>query len=487
MGDGTTDDTIALQAAYNVGNTGLGSRQGIVVALQPSGGVYRITSPLNLCDRQDIRTVGGGTFWASTIRGDFAGGAGAIIECVGSGYIRFENIRIEGHSSNTPDVGLTTGRTTAPAGSASAQIVLRDCYLTGAYNVGAYYNVSSESNSFWNCFIQPTNACEAGVLASQINWFSVPLTHATYDETLGGHHPRFYESQIVGAQPKRAIYIRSGDVHLDGCYLANFDRAHIEHLGGGAAYIDSTGGEGTCFAAHRMTYDASLTNLFQYYGASGSGVGTSWWFHGDLGCAMRGNDITGLRFLPKDIRTDQLQASILAPLQYDAGAWSLMCNQAFGCPLIEIGLNDTVTDYAGTGTIGGSGYKLFNFPSRKIESVGMWFDDRDIRTLAISSNQPLWSPANFDILGEAYLTAPSGNVTVYGIQLPTSATRLPKRLRVKRGTTNTITFADESASASQAEARINTSTQADVVVSGGALLDLEYDEAADRYLLTKVS
>lgn len=131
--------------------------------VQLDGGTYAYDGCLDLCDTKGIHLLGAGGHYATTLECHNTGGA--AIEAIGSKQIKIENIEIVGHASDTPAVGIWTGRSTATLGRDTSQIWCERVSIEGAFTVAAWYNTGCESVQLFGCHTYITNAaCKAGVM-----------------------------------------------------------------------------------------------------------------------------------------------------------------------------------------------------------------------------------------------------------------------------------------------------------------------------------
>lgn len=137
-GDGTTDDTTSLQAAWDA----LGDND--VLYFPP--GNYLISDTLDFTDQTFIHVVGNRAVIVPDSSEDWTGKA--VIDFAGTSYSRIEGVRMEFDSyANPPAVGIGLGRTVSNHGGGTMMI---NCSLVGEFTHSALYNVGVEVVTFIN-------------------------------------------------------------------------------------------------------------------------------------------------------------------------------------------------------------------------------------------------------------------------------------------------------------------------------------------------
>jgi hypothetical protein len=137
VGDGTTDDTVAVQAAIDVVSGGTSGVPPVPVFFPP--GTYRITSTLQMTRRGGILKgagVGNPTNYSSqpgkgsTLRWDGAA-AGVMINVQDSKYLGFEDILFQGNKTNVPAALIYFENAGGSAGT-NENLFIRRCHF-GSY------------------------------------------------------------------------------------------------------------------------------------------------------------------------------------------------------------------------------------------------------------------------------------------------------------------------------------------------------------------
>ncbi len=144
IGDGSNDDTAAIQAAWDALADG-------GTLLFPKG-FWRVSDELAFNDKAQITIRGsmGAQIFAPS--GSTLGVGKAIVNCAGSRHLRIQGIRISGQATGAgaPGAGLVLGRST----SDGTGPVLYDVLIDGAYQVGSLYNCGAEVMSAFGCVFQ---------------------------------------------------------------------------------------------------------------------------------------------------------------------------------------------------------------------------------------------------------------------------------------------------------------------------------------------
>jgi hypothetical protein len=144
-GNGVTDDSLAFQHCIDLIRTYGGGR-----IFVPTG-VYRINTSLDCTGflgfsgiKYRSLNIEGESINGSRILGATSGNP--VFDFTASGYCSMENLRITGHSSNTPNIALLLARNTA-AGSAGVHN-FRRLFVEGEFTKGGIYSFASEENLY---------------------------------------------------------------------------------------------------------------------------------------------------------------------------------------------------------------------------------------------------------------------------------------------------------------------------------------------------
>jgi hypothetical protein len=293
VGDGTTDDAAAINLALAATVTPAygATRAGkIKVKFHPNK-VYRITSPLNVCEKQDVIL----DFQESVLLGETDGAA--MIEIIGSQYVNIRNVNLYGSDTNPPGVGIFTSRSNTVHGTNSSVIGYDNVRFGGNFTHAPIYVVESESNFFHNCTTSGlSGTMTTCVLLCRANELALTPVHATLgDHGYGLFNINFDRCQITNSGGVRAIHIHdgSGDVHIHDSYLYSTTVPTIEVEGGAYVYLDHVGCEGTPNYTVYLNYDAgAVENIYRLYMNSfGFGSPTSHTLYADDDTILRNSYI----------------------------------------------------------------------------------------------------------------------------------------------------------------------------------------------------
>lgn len=239
-------------------------------------GTYAYDGALNLCETANIKLVGATGHFGTIL--ECHNTDGACIEAIGSKQITFEDFKIVGHATDTPSVGIWTGRTDTgvyAAGEDTSQIVGNRLRFDGSFTKACVYNTGCESNHWTNCYLYPTNtAVLAGFMFDYQNTLGLTPEHTTLSNTypqvlsviekclvatgetsplyspvyvVHDYPPQIYDSYLY-AKGAPAIYLKGGTLGplvvagsgVEGTpsYLIHCDRAVT---GGGFTYSNVYG------------------------------------------------------------------------------------------------------------------------------------------------------------------------------------------------------------------------------------------------------
>lgn len=175
MGDGSTDDTAAIQAAINSAPTGAGVPP-VDIIMPP--GTYRITATIDI-HRQAVRLRGAGTGATSqytnpgkgtTIKWD-GSAAQPMIRVRDSRNVVFEDFYLQGHDTNIPSEGIYLYNVSGDATGTNESMRFHRLQIgynpwrSGGYKVGycvrvGGHNTNNDQFSFYDCrFDRPVTAC----------------------------------------------------------------------------------------------------------------------------------------------------------------------------------------------------------------------------------------------------------------------------------------------------------------------------------------
>ena len=237
VGNGSTDDTAAIQAAIDAVTSLSGASRGGEVFLP--AGCYRTTAQILLkhgvsLRGQTSRSPGGAYNGSTAILGDHTGAA--ILSLKGAHCCRVIGLSILSTSANIPKTGLLLGRNSA--GSAGLHH-LEDINVEGYFSKAAIYSIASESN----VWIRPTFTVYGG--GAKYGFFTSQGDELTVDSLTGSSN---LENTILGME---GIHIVN-DPTMVGLYIGGgastgswtFVGAYIIQAGGAYIEINSGGSDG---------------------------------------------------------------------------------------------------------------------------------------------------------------------------------------------------------------------------------------------------
>lgn len=210
-GNGTTDDTVALQAA-------IAAAISLKQPLYIPGGTYKTTAELTILNTYgvglDVYGAGDGT----TIIKAFHIGR-SILSMIGAVNCSLNHITLQGDTTTFPKIGLLLGRSSA---ASAGWHTFNKIMITGAFSLAGVYNIASEGNGWYDLFLILSAEATAkyGVCLSGSDFESVGgLTSSTL---LG---QMFYGANIYsnGTGTVAAVYINgaiaTGNISFYGGYF----------------------------------------------------------------------------------------------------------------------------------------------------------------------------------------------------------------------------------------------------------------------------
>lgn len=211
VGDGTTNDTVALQAAIN----------GAIAAKKPlyiPAGTYKTTATLTILNPYgqgfDLYGAGDGT---TIIKAVHTGNA--IVSMIGATNCSLNHLTLQGDTTTFPKCGLILGRSSA---ASAGWHTFNKIYITGAFSLAGVYNIASEGNGWYDLFVIMASQSTAkyGVLMSGQDFESVGgLTASTMIDQ------QFYNASVYmgGSSGVAAVYINgavgTGNIGFYGGYF----------------------------------------------------------------------------------------------------------------------------------------------------------------------------------------------------------------------------------------------------------------------------
>ena len=193
VGDGVTDDTVAINAAFAAFKTAVAAGAGSTLLFPP--GKYKVTNSVGALDI--VPYVGSTTAliegYGAQILVDTADLIGKVIlDLRGSTGLQVNGLQIysEIAVASQPAVGIAWGRYSSTLPNNADKIHFYDIKVSGNYSIAAGYNSQSEINCYTNCqFLNSTTTSTAyAFILDGINHFNVSSNFATVTlavDTLG--------------------------------------------------------------------------------------------------------------------------------------------------------------------------------------------------------------------------------------------------------------------------------------------------------------
>ena len=239
IGDGTTDDSAAIQAAIDaIKAIGGGT-------LYFPTGVYRVNTSL---DCTGLLGFTGIAYKSLHIKGDSINGSrilGAttgtpVFDFTASGYCSMENLRITGHTTNPPNIAILLARNNV-AGSAGNHN-FRRIFVEGEYTKGGIYCFASEVNVFDDVRVTIT----AGSTAT----WCMAFAESNFESITSS-----YETILPGTSSMTRTILIGGDLLM-----------HATNATGTCLYLDDSVGDLAWYGAY--LYSAAQSHVKMYSSAS---------------------------------------------------------------------------------------------------------------------------------------------------------------------------------------------------------------------------
>lgn len=260
-GDGTTDDTTAIQAAFDVSK---GDTYNYNTHVYFPNGTYRVTASLDLTNRRGMIIEGEsreGVIIDSEISDKIS------IDICGSSYLEFRNLTINGDQTNDPKVAFFHARTTAANGEVAAYVTYKNITITGYFTHGAWLGFSNEINKWENCVINMTGQAsnEFGWYSSAYNDYSMTSDYATLSSTASNavNWLENCSTVLFGSAATSFVPVKLGrEAHhfsIKSCYFHSTGNYHIE-----------TTGNQTNLNIHDVSCEGAVTDTIRLKPYSGS-------------------------------------------------------------------------------------------------------------------------------------------------------------------------------------------------------------------------
>jgi len=326
-------DGAVIQSALDAGFPSAGNRYGKTIVL--GQGVWSITEPLRINEREGVTIVGAGNSLNGTILQCNTPDR-ACIEILGSDNIILQNLNITGVDMA---VGIMTSRTLAYMNS--SRIEFRDLYVYGFWDYAAFYNVSSESNTLYNVHANAQNPlAESVVTIAPVNEYGI-VTSIPIQDGIGAYSPIIERSGLTG-KSRVPLRIFGWYATVRDAYLYTPDgRAAIELIGGGSLRLENSGFEGAPLVSIRLTKRDGYQNYFTLNIDSGLGSPSQYAIWADDGTVVKESAIGAVG--EKPIRLwDMVYVDMSRFGAFDSRQAVVTANKCFGVTIL-LGQNDVFT------------------------------------------------------------------------------------------------------------------------------------------------
>jgi hypothetical protein len=211
VGNGTTDDTTALQNAIN---NAIANKKSLFIP----GGTYKTTATLTISNpySQGFQLFGDGE--GTTVIVAYHIG-NAVLSMIGATNCCIEKLTLQGNSGIFPKCGIIVGRSSA---SSSGWHQFNDINVLGSFSVAAIYNIASEGNGWYDIFVNmdATSTAKYGLVYSGSDLESIG--GLTASSCLDNFFYNF-SCYVSGPNIVAAIYIQgavaTGNIGFYGGYL----------------------------------------------------------------------------------------------------------------------------------------------------------------------------------------------------------------------------------------------------------------------------
>jgi hypothetical protein len=180
VGDGVTDDTDALNKAFDAIRAITGAQGKYAVLTLEQSKTYRITGSINLTNLDYVLVRGN----HARIKSYGLDGKAAF-DLLGSMSITIEQLHFESDSVDPPSCHISYGRSTTGGGEGSSQNILYDCTFTGYWTTYAIYNDSCELCLIDRCAVSCSGPATAkgGIYYGGYDDESIPSDFVTRSAT----------------------------------------------------------------------------------------------------------------------------------------------------------------------------------------------------------------------------------------------------------------------------------------------------------------
>jgi hypothetical protein len=273
------DDTAAINAALTYARThtsspGFGGDSGPYANIVfPQSRSYLVTSALNFTGLIGYSFAVDGA--GATIACE-AGGA-ICIDALGSRWLKFHNLTVQGGTANTPNIGIQIGRTNTTALNSSDSNSFSDIIVEGAFQLAGFYNFSSESLTTYNLDVYNnlSSVSSYALIQDGYNHFNAQSTFITESAPVDTAQSFIGDTFI----DVKAVHFGLGNaIWIGNAYQHNFIGSYGVSSGGyGVVLWNSTGNNNLLyFDKHLET--TGLTDDFFFTGPSATPIVTGFTF-----------------------------------------------------------------------------------------------------------------------------------------------------------------------------------------------------------------
>ena len=242
VGDGTTNDAAAIQAAIDHLKSISGNTRPTLVFGSEGGSrrQFKVTSTLNFTQMRDVGFIVdlNGSVLIGATNGQ------PVIDALDSEHIEFRDGSIFGQDTQTPNYGIQIGR--GISGQGAAYMSLRRINFTGSYTSACLLNSASEISrfekcNFWNGDDTTGNACVIQDGRRAVHVTSQFFTVTQANDTISSHNDNLFTNCTfekidgVGDGYALKIYGTSRAHNFINCYAQNANGATVyssgDHVG----------------------------------------------------------------------------------------------------------------------------------------------------------------------------------------------------------------------------------------------------------------
>lgn len=211
MGDGVTDDTVAINAALTYIRTHLNVPHGKSWNLVFPMGEYLAKSTLNFTGLKNGVIFGNGAILFGKIIN------APVIDALGTSKLRISDLTIIGDSVSTPSIGVQIGRYASEV--AADQHIFENVQVSGSFVFTSFYNSAAESCSFFSCSFSNENlgVNSFAVVQDGLNHWIASSFYTTvsllHDNTENFRENLFVNCSFQGAGNNGVVWLANTERH----------------------------------------------------------------------------------------------------------------------------------------------------------------------------------------------------------------------------------------------------------------------------------